>query len=118
MKLYKGQERIKVNGVQERVVRYPEGDYKVTVFTVMEDATLDLENLFECEMYLPKTDFRIAKSTIYSPSKHPIETDIEILTLLSEHPAVLARSDTLMNKALSFKSEMSLLLCILSILSC
>ena len=70
VKLYKGQERINVNGVQERVVRYPEGDYKVTVFTVMEDATLDLENLFECEMYLPKTDFRIAKSTIYSPSKH------------------------------------------------
>ena len=39
------------------------------VWAVLEDAALQLENLFECEMFLPQTDFRLSKSTIYSPSK-------------------------------------------------
>ena len=49
--------------------RYRDGAYRVTVWAALEDATLQLENLFECEMFLPQTDFRLSKSTIYSPSK-------------------------------------------------
>ena len=49
--------------------RYHDGAYRVTVWAVLEDATLQLENLFECEMFLPQTDFRLSTSTIYSPSK-------------------------------------------------
>ena len=49
--------------------RYRDGAYRVTVWAVLDDATLQLENLFECEMFLPQTDFRLSTSTIYSPSK-------------------------------------------------
>ena len=53
-------------------IRYRDGAYRVTVWAALEDSTLQLENLFECEMFLPQTDFRLSKSTIYSPSKPSI----------------------------------------------
>ena len=61
--------RVKVAGARQVVDRYRDGAYRVLVWAVLEDAALQLENLFECEMFLPQTDFRLSKSTIYSPSK-------------------------------------------------
>lgn len=83
--LYHGQnrDRVRIKGAREVVNRYPDGAWQVFLYAVLEDATLPLENLFECEMFLPKTKFRLSRSTIYSPRQ----------------PAVLARSNTFSNKA-------------------
>ena len=56
-------------GVRRAAERYEDGAWRVAVSAVMEDAALQLENLFECELFLPQTDFRLSKSTIYTPSK-------------------------------------------------
>ena len=76
--------------------RYPNGAWLVAISTVLEDASLQLENLFECVMVLPGTDFRLSRSTIYSPSKFNIWTSFgwENNYLPSGQPAVLARSNT------------------------
>ena len=68
--LHQGQDRSRsrVPGVREVVDRYADGAWRVIIFAVLEDATLQIENLFECEMILPQTDFRLSRSTIYSPS--------------------------------------------------
>ena len=49
--------------------RYRDGAYRVTVWAALDDPTLQLETLLEGEMFLPQTDFRLSKSTVYSPSK-------------------------------------------------
>ena len=59
----------RVVGVRRAAERYEDGAWRVAVSAVMEDAALQLENLFECELFLPQTDFRLSKSTIYTPSK-------------------------------------------------
>ena len=70
--LYHGQgrDRLRLKGVTEAVDRYPDGAWQVVVFIVLDDSTLRVENLFECEVSLPHTDFRISRSTVYSPSKY------------------------------------------------
>merc|ERR1711953_781990 len=72
------QNRVRLQAVKENVNRYPNGAWLVAISTVLEDASLQLENLFERVMVLPGTDFRLSRSTIYSPRQ----------------PAVLARSNT------------------------
>ena len=56
--------------------RYPDGAWKIFVSAVLEDASLQLENLFECEMLFPRTKFRLSRSTIYSPSKLNISNSL------------------------------------------
>ena len=56
--------------------RYPDGAWKICVSAVLEDASLQLENLFECEMLFPRTKFRLSRSTIYSPSKLNISNSL------------------------------------------
>ena len=69
--LYHGQDRdrVRLKGVREAVDRYPDGAWQVLVYIVLDDSSLQIENLFECEMALPHTNFRLSRSTIYSPSK-------------------------------------------------
>ena len=56
--------------------RYSDGAWKIFVSAVLEDASLQLENLFECEMLFPRTKFRLSRSTIYSPSKLNISNSL------------------------------------------
>jgi hypothetical protein len=74
--LYHGQDRdrVSVNGVKEAVDRYPDGAWQVLMYIVLDDSSLQIENLFECEMLLPHTNVRLSQSTIYSPSKLYIYT--------------------------------------------
>ena len=69
--LYHGQDRdrVRLKGVKEAVDRYPDGAWQVLMYIVLDDSSLQIENLFECEMSLPHTNFRLSRSTIYSPSK-------------------------------------------------
>ena len=69
--LYHGHDhnRLRLNGVREVVERYPDGAWQTLVYIVLDDASLQIENLFQCEMILPHTNFKLSRSTIYSPSK-------------------------------------------------
>jgi len=87
----------RVAGVRRAAERYEDGAWRVAVSAVMEDAALQLENLFECELFLPQTDFRLSKSTIYTPRQ----------------PAVLARSNTFSSSPTPAPSSTSFLFIIL-----
>ena len=69
--LYHGHDhnRLRLKGVREVVERYPDGAWQTLVYIVLDDASLQIENLFHCEMVLPHTNFKLSRSTIYSPSK-------------------------------------------------
>ena len=71
VRMYHGQgvARTRIKGVKEALYRYPDGAWQVLLFIVLDDSSLRIENLFQCEMALPHTNYRLARSTIYSPSK-------------------------------------------------
>jgi len=78
--LYHGQgrNRMRLKGVREGDMVYPNGAFRVTQYIVLDHASLALQNVFECELALPGTDYRYTKPTIYSPGL----------------PAVLARANS------------------------
>lgn len=78
--LYHGQglHRLRLKGVREGDVQFPDGAYRVIQYIVLDHASLTLENLFECEVALPHTDYRVTHRTVYSPGL----------------PAVLARANS------------------------
>ena len=49
--------------------RYPDGAWLKLVYIVLDDSSLHVENLFECEMIIPHTKYAVKRSTLYSPSK-------------------------------------------------
>lgn len=67
--LYHGQgrNRMRLKGVREGESVYPNGAFRVTQYIVLDHASLALQNVFECELALPGTDYRFTKPTIYSP---------------------------------------------------
>jgi hypothetical protein len=66
--LYHGQDRdrVRLKGVKEAVDRYPNGSWQVLMYIVLDDSSFQIETLFECEMVLPHTNFRLSRSTILS----------------------------------------------------
>ena len=62
--------RVRLKGVEERHARYFGGAWQKVVFVVLSDKSLQkAENVFECEVSLPHTEFVTKRTTIYSPSK-------------------------------------------------
>ena len=76
VRLYHGTTtRTRLKGVREVVDRYQDGAWQVLVHIVLDDSSLNIENLFQCEMALPHTNYRLSRSTIYSPSKFLIANE-------------------------------------------
>ena len=60
-----------LTGVIERAVQYPDGNWQKIAFVVLPDSSLRKENVFECEVKIPETPFRVRKTMLYAPS-HPM----------------------------------------------
>lgn len=58
-----------MKGVEERTARYPTGAWQKLVFVVLSDRSLSIENLFECEVTVPHTEYSMRRTTLYSPGK-------------------------------------------------
>ncbi|XP_023347739.1 uncharacterized protein LOC111716499 [Eurytemora carolleeae] len=69
VQLYHGQgpSRVRLKGVHQVTDRYRDGAWKVLVYIILDDSSLHIENLFQCELELPGTNYKITRSTLYSP---------------------------------------------------
>jgi hypothetical protein len=63
--------RVRLKGVEERHARYHGGAWQKVVFVVLSDKALPrAENVFECEVTLPHTEYATKRTTIYTPSNY------------------------------------------------
>jgi len=62
-----GYSRVHMKGVHQVTDRYRDGAWKVLVYILLDDSSLHVENLFQCELELPGTNYKVTRSTLYTP---------------------------------------------------
>jgi len=62
------QGRVPLTDVKVETVRGPEGGYTVWAWSEAADSSLSSETLFECEMKIPHTAYRLTESIVYFPA--------------------------------------------------
>jgi len=57
-----------LKGLEERFARYEKGAWQKVVYVILSNKILQTtENLFECEVTLPHTEFSTKRTTVYTP---------------------------------------------------
>ena len=69
--LFKGLGRNKslVQGATEEVSRYQDRAWRIILVVVLNNTSIEPENLFTCDIVLPHTNYKVSKTTVYSPGK-------------------------------------------------
>ena len=57
--------RVRLKNVEERFARYRNGGWQKIVYSVLSDASLGWENVFECDVAIAGTPVSVTKRTIY-----------------------------------------------------
>lgn len=61
--------RVRLKGVAEGTARYRNGAWAKQAFVVLSDRHLGNENVFECDVAVPGTNYKVRKKTLYTPGK-------------------------------------------------
>ena len=62
-----GRKKVMLRGTKEQVERYPDGAWRILLVVMLENKSLEPDNLFTCDIQIPHTKYKEAKTTMYSP---------------------------------------------------
>ena len=84
-----------MKGLEERSGQYANGAWQKMIFAVLSDKSLQMENLFDCEVAIPGTDYRVTKSIVYAPGKYLIivENRIKFIGWGTKKKSLLINND-------------------------